>query len=108
MKPLSHAMSVLGVTGKTAYFGMLEIGRPKPGETLDVDFNPFWRDDITVKTCYGAAPRDNQEALELISHGTIAVTDMVTHRFGIDDIGEAFLTGAKPDGCLKVIIEPNR
>jgi len=33
-KPLSHAMSVLGVTGKTAYFGMLEIGRPKPGETV--------------------------------------------------------------------------
>jgi NADPH-dependent curcumin reductase CurA len=34
VKPLSHAMSVLGVTGKTAYFGMLEIGRPKPGETV--------------------------------------------------------------------------
>src|SRR5204863_7717636 len=33
-KPLSHALSVLGVTGKTAYFGMLEIGQPKPGETV--------------------------------------------------------------------------
>lgn len=34
VKPLSYAVSVLGVTGKTAYFGMLEIGRPKPGETV--------------------------------------------------------------------------
>ena len=34
VRPLSHAVSVLGVTGKTAYFGMLEIGRPKPGETV--------------------------------------------------------------------------
>ena len=34
VKPLSYAMSVLGVTGKTAYFGMLEIGKPKPGETV--------------------------------------------------------------------------
>jgi L-iditol 2-dehydrogenase len=81
---------------------------PKPGETIDVDFNPFWRDDITIKTCYGAAPQDNQQALELIKNGIIQVTDMVTHRFGIDKIGEAFITGAKPDGCMKVIIEPNR
>ena len=81
---------------------------PKPGETVDLDFNPFWRDDITIKTCYGAAPLDNMQALDLISLGTVTVTDMVTHRFGIDRIGEAFRTGAQPDGCLKVIIEPNQ
>lgn len=80
---------------------------PKPGETVDVDFNPFWRDDITIKTCYGAAPLDNFQALELIRHNVVTVTDMVTHRFGIDAIGEAFTTGAQPDGCMKVIIEPN-
>lgn len=81
---------------------------PRPGETVDVDFNPFWRDDITIKTCYGAAPRDNREAIELIRSGVVNVDDFVTHRFCIDSIGEAFRTGARPDGCLKVIIEPNR
>ena len=81
---------------------------PKPGETVDVDFNPFWRDDITIKTCYGAAPLDNLQALELIRSGAVTVTDMVTHRFGLSDIGEAFRTGARPDQALKVIIEPNR
>ncbi len=81
---------------------------PKPGETVDVDFNPFWRNDITIKTSYGAVPQDNREAIDLIKQGTVTVTDMVTHRFGIDGIGEAFMTGAKPDGCVKVIIEPNR
>lgn len=81
---------------------------PKPGETVDVDFNPFWRDDITIKTCYGAAPLDNMQALDLIRHNTVTVTDMVSHRFGIDKIGEAFMTGAKPDGCMKVIIEPDK
>ncbi len=80
---------------------------PKPGETVAVDFNPFWRDDITIRTCYGAAPLDNMQALELIRHGVVEVTDMVTHRFGIDRIVEAFMTGAQPDGCMKVIIEPN-
>src|SRR5512140_3138953 len=47
---------------------------PKPGETVDVDFNPFWRDDITLKTCYGSAPLDNLQAVELIRHGTVTVT----------------------------------
>lgn len=31
---IEHAMGVLGVTGLTAYFGLVEIGRPKAGETL--------------------------------------------------------------------------
>lgn len=34
--PLTHLLSILGVTGKTAYFGMLEIGRPQEGETVVV------------------------------------------------------------------------
>jgi NADPH-dependent curcumin reductase len=34
--PVQTAMSALGPTGITAYFGLLEIGRPKPGETVVV------------------------------------------------------------------------
>jgi len=32
--PLSHLLSVYGVSGLTGYFGVLEVGRPKPGETI--------------------------------------------------------------------------
>ncbi|MBD3345455.1 MAG: alcohol dehydrogenase catalytic domain-containing protein [Chitinivibrionales bacterium] len=81
---------------------------PKPEETIPVDFNPFWRNDITIKTCYGAAPLDNMQALELIGRRVVTVTDMISHRFGIDQIQEAFSIGAQPDECLKVIIEPNK
>jgi hypothetical protein len=34
--PITAFMSVLGVTGWTAYFGLLDIGQPKAGETLVV------------------------------------------------------------------------
>src|SRR5262245_40077658 len=34
--PLTWPIGVLGITGLTAYFGMLEIGKPKPGETVVV------------------------------------------------------------------------
>ena len=34
--PLTAALSVLGITGLTAYVGLLEIGQPKAGETVVV------------------------------------------------------------------------
>jgi hypothetical protein len=34
--PIPIAMSALGITGLTAYFGLLEVGRPQPGETVVV------------------------------------------------------------------------
>ena len=34
--PLEEALSVLGLTGITAYFGLLEVGRPVAGETVVV------------------------------------------------------------------------
>lgn len=34
--PLESALSVLGNTGMTAYFGMMDVGRPRSGETVVV------------------------------------------------------------------------
>lgn len=35
-EPLTHLLSVYGVAGLIAYFGLLECGRPRPGETVVV------------------------------------------------------------------------
>jgi NADPH-dependent curcumin reductase CurA len=34
--PLARHLSVLGATGLTAYFGLFDVGRPEPGETVVV------------------------------------------------------------------------
>ncbi|WP_334163093.1 NADP-dependent oxidoreductase [Phenylobacterium sp.] len=36
LEPMTHLLSVYGVAGLTAYFGLLECGQPKPGETVVV------------------------------------------------------------------------
>ena len=36
LAPLSTAVGVLGMPGMTAYFGLLEVGQPKPGDTVVV------------------------------------------------------------------------
>jgi NADPH-dependent curcumin reductase CurA len=35
-EPVTHLMSVYGIAGLTAYFGLLECGKPKAGETIVV------------------------------------------------------------------------
>ena len=73
---------------------------------MPVDFTPFWRDDISIKTSYGAAPEDNKQAIELISKGKIRVTDIITHTLGLDKIAEGFKLAAEGKESLKVIIKP--
>ncbi len=36
LAPVSTALGVLGMPGRTAWFGLMEAGRPKPGETVVV------------------------------------------------------------------------
>ena len=36
LEPLTHLLSVYGIAGLTAYFGLLDIGRPKAGDTVVV------------------------------------------------------------------------
>ena len=36
LKPMTHLISVYGVAGLTAYFGLMECGRPQAGETVVV------------------------------------------------------------------------
>src|SRR5215469_8245796 len=36
MEPMTHLLSVYGIAGLTAYFGLLNVGKPKEGETVVV------------------------------------------------------------------------
>ena len=81
---------------------------PNPGEMLNIDFNPFWRNDISLKTCYGAAPLDNVQAMELIRAGNVDVKDMITHRFSLEEIAKGFIAAGEGKNCLKVIIKPHK
>ncbi len=81
---------------------------PKPREKVSVDFNYYWKNDISFKTSYGAAPRDNKEALDLINSGKINVKDMITQRLSLDEIAKGFDLVSKGENCFKVIIEPHK
>ncbi|MBV8282739.1 MAG: zinc-binding dehydrogenase, partial [Candidatus Eremiobacteraeota bacterium] len=63
--------------------------------------------DVSIVASYSAGPDDTREALTLLADG-LPVRALVTHRFGLDGIAEAFKLVASGKDALKVIVYPGR
>jgi L-iditol 2-dehydrogenase len=81
---------------------------PDPTIKIPIPITQFWRNETTIRTSYGAAPRDLEEALQILSQKRINVSDMITHRLDIREAAEGFRLVAQAGKSLKVILEPNR
>jgi L-iditol 2-dehydrogenase len=81
---------------------------PEPSVKVPVPLNQFWRNEITLKTSYGAAPDDLTESLAVLAQKKLNVKDMITHRLSLRQAAEGFRLMAAAGESLKVIIEPNR
>ena len=81
---------------------------PDPTTKIPIPITQFWRNETTIRTSYGAAPRDLKEALQILAQKQINVVDMITHRLDIREAAEGFRLVAEAGKSLKVIMEPNR
>jgi L-iditol 2-dehydrogenase len=100
------ALTALGCVDKGG--SILFFAVPDPTVRLPVPITDFWRNEVTIRTSYGAAPRDLQESLALLSEKKLNVRDMITHRLPLSDAAEGFRLVATAGESLKVILEPNR
>ncbi|MCW4000806.1 MAG: zinc-dependent dehydrogenase [Candidatus Bathyarchaeota archaeon] len=80
---------------------------PDPTVKLPVPINQFWRNEITMRTSYGAAPNDIEDSLRVLATGELDVKDMITHRLPLYEAQEGFRLMAEAGNSLKVILEPN-
>jgi L-iditol 2-dehydrogenase len=97
------AMDCVENGGTILYFAV-----PDPTVKLPVPINQFWRNEITMRTSYGAAPNDIEDSLRVLATGELDVKDMITHRLDIREAQEGFRLMAEAGNSLKVILEPNR
>jgi L-iditol 2-dehydrogenase len=81
---------------------------PKPGINLDIPINDYWRNEVTIMTSYGAAPEDLDESYQWIKSKKLNVVDLISHRFPLNEVDEAFKIVCEATESMKVIIEPNR
>jgi L-iditol 2-dehydrogenase len=80
---------------------------PDPTVKLSVPINQFWRNEITMRTSYGASPNDLEDSLRFLATGKLNVKDMITHKFSLREAQEGFRLMAEAGQSLKVILEPN-
>ena len=92
----------------TAGGTILFFAPTNPEDAAAIPFNDLWRNEVTMTSTYGAAPRDIRESIELLGKGTVKVRDLVTHRLPLTDAGAGFRLVAEGKDSLKVILEPTR
>lgn len=80
---------------------------PDPSVKLPVPINQFWRNEITMRTSYGAAPNDLEDSMRALATGRLNVKEMITHRLPLSEAQEGFRLMAEAGQSLKVILEPN-
>jgi len=103
VKAVLTALECVDRGGTILYFAV-----PDPATKIPIPITEFWRNETTIRTSYGAAPRDLEEALHILAQKQVNVEDMITHRLDIREIAEGFRLVAEAGKSLKVIIEPNR
>jgi L-iditol 2-dehydrogenase len=81
---------------------------PDPTVKLQVPINQFWRNEITMRTSYGAAPNDLEDSLRYLKTGRLNVKDMITHKLSLLEAPEGFRLMTEAGSSLKVILEPNK
>jgi L-iditol 2-dehydrogenase len=81
---------------------------PDPTVRVPLPITRFWREEVTLKTSYGAAPGDLAESLAILSEKKLNVRGMITHRLSLRQAAEGFRLMAEAGESLKVILEPNR
>lgn len=102
-KAFSQALECVDRGGRVLFFATTEAGVKIP-----VDVEKLWRNEVTVLTSYGAAPKDIEKSIELLRAKRVNVKDMITHRLGLEETGLGFKLVAEAKDSLKVIIEPCR
>jgi 2-desacetyl-2-hydroxyethyl bacteriochlorophyllide A dehydrogenase len=93
---VNHALELVRPGGRVVLTGL-------PHEPTSVSFFSVVRREVTV-TGSMIYQDEFPEALRLVATGAVRTTPLITHRFGLDRIGEAFAAHADP-GSIKVALE---
>ncbi|MGD2174999.1 MAG: alcohol dehydrogenase catalytic domain-containing protein [Candidatus Brocadiaceae bacterium] len=94
------ALTLAAPGGRISFFGGLAQGSPP----ISFDSNRLHYQELTVLGNHGSTPTQNCTALSLIASGRVDAESIVTDRYGLEDIVEAFRAARRKEG-LKVLVE---
>jgi L-iditol 2-dehydrogenase len=80
-------------------------GLPRDRALLPVDFNRFHYYEQTIVGAYGCSFRHGEQALKMLSEGSITVRDMISHRMSLWDLDKALGLVEERAG-MKILLYP--
>jgi L-iditol 2-dehydrogenase len=95
---VAHALALVRPGGRVVLTGL-------PHEPTPVVFFSVVRREITL-TGSMIYQDEFPEAMQLVAAGTVRTRPLVTHRFGLDAIGEAFAAHRRPDSIKVAVFTP--
>ena len=102
------AGAIRGAAAALAPGGRLCLYAPgDPGQPLGVDGWTIFSRELQVTASWSAGPREWREALALVRRGAVRTDELITHRFGLDETGDA-LEAQRSGAALKAVVEPWR
>ncbi len=98
----SKVMSAgIAAAGKGAT--VVQFTATPPDDELIVHPHDLYFNETRLVPSYSCGPDDTRVALDLVTSGVINARELVTHRFPLSQITEAYATAQKPE-ALKVIV----
>ena len=80
------------------------FGVPSKGAKVDLDMSEVYSKGITIVNSYAASDFDTKEALEKISSKQIDVSQLITHKYNLQECQQAFAHAKSGDNAMKIII----
>lgn len=97
----SQALQTAAIGGRVNYFA----GLPSRASSVDLDANLIHYRELRVTGSTANTTEDCLDALAILAANPEAYRRLVTHRFGLSDIEEAFRMSADGE-ALKVVVRP--
>ena len=99
LNALKDAINFVRKGGTIVMFGV-----PSKGAKVDLDMSEVYSKGITIINSYAASDFDTKEALEKISSKQINVSQLITHKYNLQECQQAFVHAKTGDNAMKIII----
>ena len=99
LNALKDAVNFVRKGGTIVMFGV-----PSKGANVELDMSEIYSKGITIVNSYAASDFDTKEALEKISNKQINVSQLITHKYNLQECEEAFVHAKSGDNAMKIII----
>ena len=99
LNALKDAVGFVRKGGTIVMFGV-----PSKGANVELDMSEIYSKSITILNSYAADDSDIRSAYGLIEHNIIDVSQLITHRYHLEDCQRAFEHAKSGDNAMKIII----